>query len=79
MIDPAEAGGPVTVPLAGNSSAAKETVADIVRNMGLEPVDVGDARDARWVEGMLILWINNRYGNTGRPPFEYHLRPRTGN
>ena len=75
MIDPSEAGGPVSVPLAGNSAAAKARVADIVRKMGLEPIDLGDARDARWIEGMLILWINNRYGNTGRPPFEFHLRP----
>jgi predicted dinucleotide-binding enzyme len=75
MIDPSEVGGPVSVPLAGNSMPAKEKVADIIRKMGLEPIDVGDARDARWIEGMLILWINNRYGNAGRPPFDYHLRP----
>jgi predicted dinucleotide-binding enzyme len=74
MIDPGSAGGPVTVPLAGNSTNAKRKVADIVSNMGLEPMDVGDARDARWVEGMLILWINNRYGDTGRPAFDYYLR-----
>lgn len=77
MIDPSEAGGPVSVPLAGNSASAKSTVADIVRKLGLEPIDVGDARDARWIEGMLILWINNRYGNAGRPPFDFHLRPLT--
>ena len=75
MIDPTTAGGAVTVPLAGNSDAAKMKVAGIVSEMGLDPLDVGDARDARWVEGMLILWINNRFGNTGRPAFEYHLRP----
>ncbi len=75
MIDPSEAGGPVSVPLAGNDAAAKRKVADIVEKMGLEPIDLGDARDARWIEGMLILWINNRYGTAGRPPFEYHLRP----
>ncbi len=77
MIDPTESGGPVSVPLAGNSAEAKNKVADIVRRMGLEPIDVGDARDARWIEGMLILWINNRYGNAGRPPFDFHLRPLT--
>ncbi len=75
MIDPSDAGGPVSVPLAGNSDSAKRKVADIVRSLGLEPIDVGDARDARWIEGMLILWINNRYGNAGRPPFDFHLRP----
>jgi len=30
---------------------------------------------ARWVEGMLILWINNRYGST-RDSFDFHLRKR---
>lgn len=75
MIDPSDAGGPVSVPLAGNSTDAKRKVADIVREMDLEPIDLGDARDARWIEGMLILWINNRYGNGGRPPFDFHLRP----
>ena len=74
MIDPSTASGPVTVPLAGNDDAAKQAVAGLVEAMGLEAIDVGDARDARWIEGMLILWINNRYSNTGRPPFEYHLR-----
>ena len=74
MADPATAGGPVTVPLAGNDANAKAWVQALVEGMGIEAVDVGDARDARWVEGMLILWINNRYGNTGRPAFEYHLR-----
>ncbi len=74
MIDPSTAGGPVSVPLAGDDAAAKEKVAGIVRKMGLEAIDVGDARDARWVEGMLILWINNRYARTGRPPFDFHLR-----
>ena len=75
MVDPADAGGAVSVPLAGNDAEAKAWVAALVEGMGLEPIDVGDARDARWIEGMLILWINNRYGNTGRPAFEYHLRP----
>ena len=74
MADPATAGGPVTVPLAGNDANAKAWVQALVEGMGIEAVDVGDARDAHWVEGMLILWINNRYGNTGRPAFEYHLR-----
>ena len=40
--------------------------------MGLEAIDLGGIGNARWVEGMLILWINNRYG--ARQPFDYHLR-----
>ena len=61
MVDPSSAGGPVSIPLVGDNG------------MALEPIDVGPLRDARWVEGMLILWINNRYGGK-RPSFDYHLR-----
>jgi predicted dinucleotide-binding enzyme len=73
MVDPATAGGPVSIPLVGDNGRAKDKVAELVAGMGLEPIDVGPLRDARWVEGMLILWINNRYGSK-RPSFEYHLR-----
>lgn len=73
MVDPDSAGGPVSIPLVGDNGRAKEKVAELVSGMGLEPIDVGPLRDARWVEGMLILWINNRYGSM-RPSFEYHLR-----
>lgn len=73
MVDPASAGGPVSIPLVGDNAKAKEAVAGLVSGMGLEPIDVGPLRDARWVEGMLILWINNRFGGS-RPSFEYHLR-----
>lgn len=73
MVDPAIAGGPVSVPLVGNDQAAKDRVAELVRGLGLEPMDLGPLEHARWVEGMLILWINNRYA--GGQPFEYHLRP----
>ncbi len=73
MVDPSSAGGPVSIPLVGDNGRAKKTVAELVSGMGLEPIDVGPLRDARWVEGMLILWINNRFGGT-RPSFDYHLR-----
>lgn len=72
MVDPASAGGPVSIPLAGDSAEAKAIVAGLVEDIGLDPIDVGPLRHARHVEGMLILWINNRFV-TG-PAFEYHLR-----
>jgi predicted dinucleotide-binding enzyme len=75
MVDPDESGGPVSIPLAGNSGSAKKTVAKLVAEMGLEPIDVGPIEYAHWVEGMLILWINNHYGSV-REPFEFHLRKR---
>jgi len=72
MIEPESAGGPVSIPLAGDSRRAKRTVARLVEGMGLEPIDVGGVENARWVEGMLILWINNRFSM--RDSFDFHLR-----
>jgi len=73
MIDPEMSGGPVSIPLAGNSSDAKATVAELVEGMGLEAIDLGGIENAHWIEGMLIMWLNNRYGGE-REPFDYHLR-----
>ena len=70
MVDPDESGGPVSIPLAGDSAAAKATVADIVSKMGLEPIDVGVLEHARWIEGMAILLINNFRSEE----FNFHLR-----
>ncbi len=72
MIDPDNAGGPVSIPLAGDSSDAKAIVAKLVEGMGLEAIDVGGIENARWIEGMLILWINNRISD--RDAFDFHLR-----
>lgn len=69
MIEP---GGDISILLAGNSDAAKEKVAEIVSAMGLHPIDLGGVDNARWIEGMTIMWLNNRI--SGRPHFEYHLR-----
>lgn len=72
MVDPDTSGGPVSIPLVGNDDAAKAKVASLVEGLGLEPIDLGPLKNARHVEGMLILWINNRAG--GRTAYDYHLR-----
>jgi len=72
MIDPDSSGGPVSILLVGDNDSAKQTVADLVEGMGLEAIDLGGIKNAHWVEGMLILWLNNRYGP--RDSFDYHLR-----
>lgn len=74
MVDPGESGGPVSIPLAGDSGRAKERVAELCRGMGLDPIDVGGVEMARWLEGMLIIWINNR--NSSRDDFDFYLRRR---
>lgn len=73
MVDPDASGGPVSIPLCGNSDAAKAIVADLAEGMGLEAIDVGPIENSRWVEGMAILLINNLYGSD-RPNFDFHLR-----
>ena len=72
MVDPDSAGGPVSIPLVGDSQEAKATVAALVTGMGLEPIDLGPVRYAHYVEGMLIVWINNRFA--GGEAFDYYLR-----
>ncbi len=73
MVEPSSSGGPVSIPLVGDSEVAKQKVATLVSGMGLEPIDLGGLENARWVEGMLILWINNR--TSSRQSFDYYLRP----
>ena len=74
MVDPDSSGGPVSIPLVGDSAEAKATVAELVEGMGLEAIDLGPLRYARHVEGMLLVWIHNRYGGGDGPAFDYHLR-----
>jgi predicted dinucleotide-binding enzyme len=74
MVDPDSSGGPVSIPLVGDNAAAKAKVAELVEGMGLEAIDVGPLRYARHIEGMLLIWIHNRYGAGEGPAFDYHLR-----
>jgi len=69
MIEP---GGDITIMLAGDNEGAKEWVAELIIGMGLHPIDLGTGKHARWVEGMALLWINNRISS--RPGFDFHLR-----
>jgi predicted dinucleotide-binding enzyme len=72
MIDPASSGGPLSIPIVGNDAAARATVAELVKGMGLEPVDLGPLRFARVLEEMLIIWANARGHNAA---YNYYLRP----
>ena len=74
MVDPDSSGGPVSIPLVGDNAEAKARVAELVEGMGLEAIDIGPLRYARHVEGMLLVWIHNRYGGGDGPAFDYHLR-----
>jgi predicted dinucleotide-binding enzyme len=55
--DPDMAGGIVTIPIASNHRDAKERVARLVVEMGLDPVDFGPLRMARPIEAMAIMYM----------------------
>jgi predicted dinucleotide-binding enzyme len=61
--------------LAGDNADAKATVADLVRGMGLEVLDVGGLEYAHVLEEMLVMWANSL--QTQR--FNYYLRPQPRN
>lgn len=71
MVDPLSSGGPVSIPIVGDDAGAKATVAVLVEGIGLEAIDLGPLRYARFVEGMLTVWI---YARRAGVPFDYHLR-----
>jgi predicted dinucleotide-binding enzyme len=56
MAEPHDGDQPLDGFIAGNDDAAKQAVASLVRDVGFEPVDVGDLKRARTLEGM--AWIN---------------------
>jgi NADPH-dependent F420 reductase len=73
MVDPETAGGPITIPICGDDAAAKATVAQLVKGMGLEPLDLGPLRYAGVQEEMLIIWANARSHGAA---FNYFMRPQ---
>jgi predicted dinucleotide-binding enzyme len=72
MVDPASSGGPVSIPIVGDDAAARATVAELVKGMGLEPVDLGPLRFANTLEEMLVIWANARGKGAA---YNYYLRP----
>lgn len=70
---PMLAGGIVSIPVASDHKDAKETVAGIVAQMGLDPVDFGPLRMAREIETMQLIYMIPLVQN--RPEhWEFHFR-----
>jgi len=55
--DPMAAGGIITVPVASNDPDASSRVAEIVDELGMDPVDFGPLRMARYIETLQILYM----------------------
>ena len=72
MADPASAGGPMTIPIAGNNASAKARIAELVTGIGFDVVDMGDISAAHAIEQMLIVRGNAAVLGS---PFNYYFRP----
>ena len=72
MVDPQSSGGPVSIPIVGDDPAARAAVAELIKGMGLEPVDLGPLRFANTLEEMLVIWANARSHGAA---YNYYLRP----
>jgi len=57
MDDPGLSGGPHPMFFAGDDADAKELVADVLRDFGWEPFDVGGIERSRVLESLVILWV----------------------
>jgi 8-hydroxy-5-deazaflavin:NADPH oxidoreductase len=67
IVDPARTGRPISIALAGDDAAAKTRVAKLVSAFeGLEPLDCGPIRAARYIESLLLLSINYSVANKGK-------------
>jgi predicted dinucleotide-binding enzyme len=55
--DPNRTGGTISLPIASDDKEAKEKVAGIVADMGLDPVDFGPLRMAREIEIMQLIYM----------------------
>jgi predicted dinucleotide-binding enzyme len=71
--DPGVVGGPVTIPIAADDREAKEQVARIIVEMGLDPVDAGPLRYSRELEAMQRLY-GVPFFQRREAAWEFHFR-----
>jgi predicted dinucleotide-binding enzyme len=58
----------------GDDAAAKASVATLIEDVGLEPVDVGGSEATPWIEGFFRVILALGY-QQGRGPFVYRFDP----
>jgi 8-hydroxy-5-deazaflavin:NADPH oxidoreductase len=74
VVNPNRLDGPFSIPLAGADPDAKARVADLVSELGLQPVDIGPLIASRYLEAMMRLSLGYFYYSQGKS-FEFHLLP----
>jgi 8-hydroxy-5-deazaflavin:NADPH oxidoreductase len=58
MANPSYGSQGLSMMLCGDDAEAKKVTAELARQLGFEPVDVGPLRSARYLEAMAMLWID---------------------
>jgi 8-hydroxy-5-deazaflavin:NADPH oxidoreductase len=74
IVDPNRLDGPFSIPIAGADAGAKARVAELVSELGLEPVDTGPLMASRYLEAMMRLSFGYLLYSKGKS-FEFYLRP----
>jgi len=74
IADPNTTSGPVSSLLAGNNAQAKQSVAELVNELGFETSDVGPIRQSRYIEGMSALYLTPYLQGRMTDAFEFYLR-----
>jgi 8-hydroxy-5-deazaflavin:NADPH oxidoreductase len=72
LANPASAGGPISIPYAGADQTAKERVARLISELGLDPMDTGPLVAARYIEN--LLWFEVACNRYNKKPFELYMR-----
>lgn len=59
MFKPSLPGGPPTMFLCGDDDKAKAATAELLREFGWEPLDVGGLHASHWLEAMCMVWVSH--------------------
>jgi predicted dinucleotide-binding enzyme len=62
--------------VAGDAPDAKAVTSQLARDIGLEPIDVGQLSTARLLEPLALLWIKMAYGEGWGPDFTFDVLKR---
>ncbi len=60
----------------GDDSAAKSSIRELIEAAGMDPVDVGPLRNARWLEAVAMLWIDMAVNRKQGPNHAFKLLRR---
>ncbi len=76
MTKPLYGSQPVTMFICGDDPAARETVAQLAKDVGFEPCVTGPLYHARYFEPMAMLWVDMAYLQGNGPDFAYKIIKR---